>query len=64
MKSFVAGGSSGIILGGIYIIYKIMKHSSCRSNCCGKKSSLSIDLEKGLSPDSETSVEEKKNTTT
>lgn len=48
LKGYIAGGSSGIILGCIYVVYKMFKHSSCRSNCCGHKSSLSVDLEKGL----------------
>lgn len=51
IPSFIAGGSSGIIIGVIYIVYKIFKKSSCRSSCCGIKSSLSIDLEKGLNSD-------------
>ena len=62
-KSFIAGGSSGIILGIVYLVYKVFKHSSCASNCCGQKSSLSIDLEKGLTPDAVV-LEEKKNITT
>jgi hypothetical protein len=49
-NSFIAGGSSGVILGCIYLVYKMLKHSSCRSNCCGQKSSLTIDLEKGAEP--------------
>ena len=51
IQSFVAGGSSGAIVGLFYIIYKIFRHSSCRSKCCGIKSSLSVDLEKGLTSD-------------
>tara|TARA_R110000822_G_scaffold76657_1_gene184346 strand:- start:15 stop:236 length:222 start_codon:yes stop_codon:yes gene_type:complete len=64
-QSFIAGGSSGIIIGSFYMLYKILKHSSCRSNCCGLKSSLSVDLEKGListnSSNSDTFTTEKKN---
>lgn len=46
--SAVSGGTSGMVIGLVYIIYKCIKKSSCRSNCCGAKSSLSIDLENGL----------------
>jgi hypothetical protein len=53
--SAVGGGTSGMVIGVVYIIYKCIKKSSCRSNCCGIKSSLSIDLEKGLN--SEKSLE-------
>ena len=46
--SLLGGGTTGVVVAGVYIIYKCFKKSSCRSNCCGVKSSLSIDLEKGL----------------
>lgn len=51
IQSFIAGGSSGAFVGFFYIIYKIFKHSRCVSSCCGYKSSLSIDLERGLNSD-------------
>ena len=28
-----------------YMIYKFIKHSRCRSLCCGNKTEISIDLE-------------------
>lgn len=44
----VTGGTTGVIVGVMYALYKCFKKSSCRSNCCGLKSSMSVDLEKGL----------------
>ena len=49
LVSAVSGGTTGLVVGVVYILYKCFKKSSCRSNCCGLKSSISIDLEKGLS---------------
>lgn len=46
--SLLGGGTTGIVVAGVYIVYKCFKKSSCRSNCCGLKSSLSVDLERGL----------------
>ena len=28
-----------------YMVYKIFKHSHCRSVCCGSKTQIDIDLE-------------------
>lgn len=58
--SAISGGTTGMVVGVVYIVYKMCKRSSCRSNCCGHKSSFSIDLEKGLnSNDSDRSVSNK-----
>lgn len=46
--SLLGGGTTGMVVAGVYVVYKCIKKSSCRSNCCGVKSSLSVDLEKGL----------------
>jgi hypothetical protein len=50
--SLLGGGTTGMVVGIVYIVYKCIKKSSCRSNCCGVRSSISIDLEKGLNSDS------------
>ena len=44
ISSIITGTASGGILAIVYITYKLFKHSSCRSNCCGIKSSLQVDL--------------------
>jgi hypothetical protein len=44
INSIISGGLSGTILAGFYIVYKVIKKSKCRSNCCGRESSMSIDL--------------------
>ena len=38
-----AGITSGIV-SILYAMYKIFKHSSCSSNCCGRKSNMEINL--------------------
>jgi hypothetical protein len=32
------------IVSVIYAVYKVFKHSNCTSNCCGRVSSLKVDL--------------------
>ena len=32
------------IVSVIYALYKLLKHSNCTSNCCGRVSSLKVDL--------------------
>jgi len=46
-ESIVAGVGTGSAIGIIYVIWKLFKHSRCRSVCCGKEASMSVDLEKG-----------------
>jgi hypothetical protein len=41
---FITSGISAGVTALLYIIYKLFKHSSCTSNCCGKKSEIHIDL--------------------
>lgn len=45
----ITGISTGSVIGMIYLVWKMFKHSSCRSKCCGKEASMSVDLEKGES---------------
>ena len=48
----IAGVSSAmtmVIMAG-YMIYKFLKHSKCRSVCCGNKTEVQIDLEERLTP--------------
>ena len=32
------------IVSVLYALYKVLKHSNCTSNCCGRVSSLKVDL--------------------
>jgi hypothetical protein len=57
--SIFAGITSGGTIGVIYVIWKLFKHSSCRSRCCGKEASMSVDLEKGFPSKSSPAVVEK-----
>ena len=34
-----------LVMAIIYMIYKVVKHSRCRSLCCGNKTEVQIDLE-------------------
>ena len=43
-----AGGVSGGVVAVMYMAWKIFKHSRCKSSCCGKDASMSIDLDKGF----------------
>lgn len=43
-----SGGLSGILVLTGYITYKLFRHSRCKSNCCGKRMSLDVDLEETL----------------
>jgi len=47
-ETYISSGLTGGIIAIIYVSYKILKHSSCRSKCCGQTTELQIDLEKGL----------------
>jgi len=40
----VSSLSSLVLMIG-YVIYKVFKHSRCRSVCCGNKTEVSVDLE-------------------
>jgi len=46
--NIITGIGTGGMIGLLYVIWKMFKHSRCRSNCCGRESSLSVDLEKGF----------------
>lgn len=59
--SLLGGGTTGVVVAGVYIVYKCIKKSSCRSNCCGVKSSLSVDLEKGLVSENSPEVSKREN---
>lgn len=47
-NTYISSGVTGGIISIVYIVYKIFKHSACRSKCCGQTTELQIDLEKGL----------------
>ena len=34
-----------LVMAIIYMIYKVVKHSRCRSLCCGNKTEVQIDLD-------------------
>jgi hypothetical protein len=40
----ISSATTTVILMG-YMIYKVLKHSRCRSLCCGNKTEIRIDLE-------------------
>ena len=40
----ISSGVTGAIIAILYVLYKVCKHSSCNSNCCGKKSSIEVNL--------------------
>lgn len=46
-KEIAVGIGSGTVVGIVYVVWKLFKHSRCRSVCCGKEASVSVDLEKG-----------------
>jgi len=48
ISSYVSSGIAGGIIAVVYVVYKIFKHSACRSKCCGHTTEIQIDLEKGL----------------
>jgi len=48
ISSFVSSGITGVIVVVTYILYKVFKHSKCRSKCCGHETELQVDLENGL----------------
>jgi hypothetical protein len=49
-----AGGTAGILAIAI-AIYKTVNHTRCRSKCCGRSASMSIDVDRTtVSPNVET----------
>ena len=46
-NSLITAGASSGMIAVMYSIYKIFKHSRCRSKCCDKTVELSVDLESG-----------------
>jgi hypothetical protein len=47
MDSTISNVSSmgSLVLMISYVVYKFVKHSRCRSICCGHKTEMSVDLE-------------------
>jgi len=43
-ENFIAPGMTGLIISVVYVVYKFIKHSSCRSTCCGIASSFDMNL--------------------
>ena len=43
-NTFVNAGITSGIITLLYTIYKLFKHSSCTSNCCGRKTDFEINL--------------------
>ena len=52
LNTLLSSGVSGGIIAVFYVCYKIFKHSSCTSTCCGKQTDLKIDLSPPDSMDS------------
>ena len=46
-NNFVGSAITAGIVSIIYALYKVLKHSNCTSNCCGRLSSLKMDLSPG-----------------
>lgn len=44
-QAAVMGGTTGVVLVSVLLAYKIFKHSTCRSRCCGATSSFQLDLD-------------------
>ena len=49
--ALLSTGTTGTILTILYFVYKIINHKRCRSNCCGKKLELSLDMENTTPPE-------------
>ena len=43
-QSLASSGITGLVVCIAFVLYKLCKHSRCRSSCCGVRSSLSVDL--------------------
>ena len=43
-NDFITGGIASGIVAILYAVYKICKHSSCSSKCCGRDASINVDL--------------------
>ena len=44
VDNFIAPGFTALVISVMYALYKILKHSNCRSTCCGVRSSFEMDL--------------------
>lgn len=40
------GGLVSVIIHTLYGVYTALNHSRCRSNCCGIRSEVSLDVDK------------------
>lgn len=45
---FAGAGASGGVVMALFILYKVLQHSHCRSNCCGRI--VSMDLSQTTPP--------------
>lgn len=43
--ALLSTGTGGTIIGILIMVYKAINHKRCRSNCCGAKGELSIDID-------------------
>jgi len=45
---FAGAGASGGVVMALFILYKLLQHSHCKSNCCGRV--VSIDVSQTTPP--------------
>jgi len=47
-QMFAGAGASGGVVMALFILYKLLQHSHCRSNCCGRI--VSVDVSQNTPP--------------
>lgn len=53
-SSVLSGVSVGTVLAAAFFLYRLINHRACRSTCCGRTASASLDI--GASPYASTSA--------
>ena len=48
--NILSGGVAGGIIAVIFVLYKVLKHSSCSSQCCSSICKVKVDLTPEPSP--------------
>jgi len=52
-NNFVGSAITAGIVSIIYALYKVLKHSNCTSDCCGRVTTVKVDLSPGSGSRSE-----------
>lgn len=47
-QMFAGAGASGGVVMALFIVYKLLQHSHCKSNCCGRI--VSVDVSQTTPP--------------